>query len=235
MKPLITLYMAIVGSIFIFIILTTQILIRPFARPEKTFPIISFLFRLMFKCLFIKVEVIYDEPLDKGPYIFMPNHTSFWDVFMAGAFFPTYISALEADSHFKWPLYGWAIKAYGQIPINRRNPRSSWNSYLKAIEKIKKYNISIIVFPEGTRSPDGKLKKFKKIPFKFAKEANVDLVPVGFVGLTKLSPKHVRWVQPTKVKIHFGKPIPKEQIQKMSVEQLQQLVYEQVKHLSEQD
>jgi 1-acyl-sn-glycerol-3-phosphate acyltransferase len=184
--------------------------------------------------MFIRWEIIYDQPLDKKkPYIFMPNHTTLWDVFAAGAFFPVYVSALEAHTHFKWPVYGWAIKAYGQIPINRKNPKASWNAYLKAIEKLKQ-GISIIVFPEGTRSPDGKLQRFKKIPFKFVKEAGVDLVPVGFVNLYKLSPANVKWIKPVKIKIHFGKPIPKEAIEKMDIEQLMELTYEQIKKLSEQ-
>ncbi len=235
MKKLISLYMYIVGVIMIIIIFLTQLLLRPFFKPQKTFPVISFLFRLTFKLLFIKLEIEYDTPITRGKsYIFMANHTSFWDVFVAGASFPVYVSALEAHTHFRWPIYGLIIKAYGQIPINRNNPRSSWNSYLKAIEKMHKEKISIIVFPEGTRSRDGKLQRFKKIPFKFAREAGVDLVPVGFVNVNSLSPMTNFWIQPTRIKVHFGTPIPKEEIAQMSVEDLQEKVYSEIKRLSEQ-
>ncbi len=235
MKKLVSIYMYIVGVLMVIIIFLTQLLLRPFFRPQKTFPIISFLFRLTFKLLFIKVEITYEQPLDKKkPYIFMANHTSFWDVFVAGATFPSYVSALEAHTHFRWPIYGLVIKAYGQIPINRSNPRASWTSYMKAAEKIKKEKISIIVFPEGTRSPNGKIQRFKKIPFKFAKEAGVDLVPVGFVNVNDLSPMTNFWIQPVGIKVHFGKPIPKEQIAQMDVEELRQYVYQEIKRLSEQ-
>ncbi len=227
--------MYIVAAVIVIFAFSLQIILRPFFHPKKTFPIISFLFRAVFKLLFIEVEVIYDEPLDKNkPYIFMPNHTTLWDVFAAGAFFPNYIVALEADSHFKWFFYGLAIKAYGQIPMNRRNPKAAWTAYQKAIDKLKQ-GISIIVFPEGTRSKTGKLQKFKKIPFKFVKEAGVDLVPVGFVGLFDLSPEVKTWIKPTRVKIHFGKPIPRERIKQMTVEELMEYTYNQIKQLSEQD
>jgi len=224
-----------VGIIMILIIFLTQLTLRIFFKPQKTFPIISFLLRLTFKLLFIKLEINYENVIPKDkPYIFMANHTSFWDVFVAGATSPVYVSALEADSHFRWPIYGLIIKAYGQIPINRSNPRASWNSYLKAIEKIHKEKISIIVFPEGTRSRDGRLQKFKKIPFKFVKEAKVDLVPVGYINVNSLSPMTNFWIQPTKIKVNFGTIIPKEKIEQLSVEELQTYVYERIKILSEQ-
>jgi len=234
MKYLVSAYMYLVAFVFVVFILVFQIIIRPFVHPRKSFPVISFLFRLMFRLMFIRWERIFDEPLDKDKaYIYMPNHTTLWDVFAAGAFFPTYVVALEAHTHFRWFLYGWAIKAYGQIPINRKNPKASWNAYLKAIEKLRE-GISVVVFPEGTRSKDGKLQKFKKIPFKFAKEAGVDLVPVGFVNLYKLSPAQYKWIQPVKIKIHFGRPIRAEEIARMTVEELMERVYNEIKRLSEQ-
>ncbi len=235
MKKLVSIYMYIAGFIMVVLIFIVQLILRPFFKPQKTFPIISALFRLAFRLLFIKLEITYQEPLDKKkPYIFMANHTSFWDVFVAGASFPSYVAALEAHTHFKWPIYGLVIKAYGQIPINRTNPKASWNSYLQAAKRIQKEKISIIVFPEGTRSRDGKLQRFKKIPFKFAKEAGVDLVPVGFVNVNDLSPMTNFWIQPVKIKVNFGRPISKEQIARMSVEELRDMVYQEIKRLSEQ-
>ena len=235
MKKLVSIYMYIVGFLMVVVIFLTQLLLRPFFKPQKTYPIISFLFRLTFKLLFIKLEITYEEELDKDkPYIFMANHTSFWDVFVAGATFPFYVSALEAHTHFRWPIYGWVIKAYGQIPINRTNPKASWNSFLRAIERLHKERISIIVFPEGTRSRDGRLQRFKKIPFKFAKEAGVDLVPVGFINVNDLSPMTNFWIQPVKIKVNFGRPIPSEQIAQMSVEELRDKIYQEIKRLSGQ-
>ena len=67
------------------------------------------------------------------------------------------------------------------------------------------------------------------------KEAEVDLVPVGFVGLFELSPEVKTWIKPTKVKIHFGKPIPRAKIEQMTVEELMEYTYNQIKYLSEQD
>ncbi len=235
MKKLLSIYMYIAGFLMIAITFLTQLLLRPFFKPQKSFPVISFLFRMTFRVLFIKVEVIYDEELERGkPYIFMANHTSFWDEFVAGATFPFYMCALEAHTHFRWPIYGWVVRAYGNIPINRKSPKSSWNSYLRAIERMHKDKISIIVFPEGTRSKDGKIQRFKKIPFKFAQEAGVDLVPVGFVNVNALSPMTNFWLQPTTIKVHFGQPISTQEIAQMSVEELRERVFLDIKRLSEQ-
>ena len=233
---IVSIYMYLVAIVFILLIFIVQWVGRIFTTSDKIFPLISWLFRMMFRFMGIIVRVNDEEPLDKSkPYIFMPNHVSLVDVFLAGAYMPVYVNALEAHTHFKWPLYGWAIKSYGQIPINRNNPKSSWRSYLEAIDRIKKWGRSIIIFPEGTRSPDGKLQRFKKIPFKFAKEAGVDVVPVGFIGVEKLSPKQAACIKPVKIRINFGRPIRKEEIEKMTVEELSQRVYEEVRRLSEQD
>jgi len=213
--------------ISLFIIIASK-----FMSPEKIYPYNSFMLKILFKLLFIKVEVINAEEVDTSKaYIFMPNHNSLIDVFLAGAFIPVYVNALEAESHFKWFFYGATIKAYGQIPISRSNPRSAINSFNIAKERLE-MGRSTIVFPEGHRSPDGKLKEFKKIPFRFAKESGVDIIPVGFSGVYDVSPEAHRWIRPRKITVRFGKKITAEQMKTMSAGELMEVtrgkVYELV-------
>lgn len=204
------------------------IIASKFITPDKIYPYTSVLFRLFFKFLFIKVEVVNKEEVDTSKsYIFMPNHNSMFDVFLAGAFIPVYVNALEAESHFKWFFYGSVIKAYGQIPISRTNPRSAIRSFNIAKERLK-MGRSTIVFPEGHRSKNGELQRFKKIPFRFAKDANVDLIPIGFSGVHAISPEANKWLKPGKIKVHFGKKITKEEIKELSVEELMNMTRERV-------
>jgi len=192
--------------------------------PDAVFPKLQKSLRRLFKILFIKITVEKDIQFEEGKsYIFMPNHVSFIDVPLFGAYLPFYANALEAESHFKWKIYGKLIKAYQQIPVRRENPKSSIKSYEIAKERLK-IGRSIIVFPEGHRTEDGKLKNFKKLPFAFAKDAGVDIVPVGLSGVQALSPKGTIWVKPTKVTIRYGKIIKYEDLKNMEIEELMEKV-----------
>ncbi len=227
MKYLYSIYFWIIGSILFLIILLFTITIGWIIKKETLYKIISKYFRFIFKAMLIKVETIYEKPIDiNKAYIFMPNHISFIDVLLAGAYIPVYVNAIEAHTHFKWFLYGWAIKRFGQIPIDRTKPRSSWKSFQIAIERLKQGR-SIIVFPEGHRSGDGHLQPFKKIPFKFAKEADADLIPMAFIGVEKLR-KHKIWVKPHPIRIVFAEPITNQEIKKLSVEELHNKVREKI-------
>jgi len=231
MKFFTTIYIWIVGGLYA--IFFAKIYAHKMNKkgPENVFPKMQKSLRRLFKILFIKVEVENSiEYEENKQYIFMPNHVSFIDVPLFGAYLPFFANALEAESHFSWKIYGKLIKAYEQIPVRRENPRSSIKSYEVAKERIKN-NRSIIVFPEGHRAVDGKLKNFKKLPFVFAKEAGVDIVPVGLSGVQKLSPKGTIWVKPSKVVIRYGEVIKFEDIQKMEVEELQEKVKSQIINL----
>lgn len=228
MKFFTTIYIWLVGGIYA--ILFAKIYTKKMEKngPEKVFRKMQKSLRRLFKILFIKVEVENSIKYEEGKqYIFMPNHVSFIDVPLFGAYLPFYANALEAESHFSWKIYGKLIKAYEQIPVRRENPKSSIRSYEIAKERLKNHR-SIIVFPEGHRAIDGKLKNFKKLPFVFAKEAGVDIVPVGLSGVQKLSPKGTIWVKPSKVIIRYGEVIKYEEIQKMDIDELMEKVRKQI-------
>ena len=201
--------------ISLFIIIASK-----FTTPDKIYPYNAIMIRILLKLLFIKVEVINKEVVDTSKaYIFIPNHNSLIDVLLAGAFIPVYVNALEAESHFNWFFYGATIKAYGQIPISRSNPRSALRSFELAKERLK-MGRSTIVFPEGHRSPDGELKEFKKIPFRFAKDSGFDIIPVGFSGVYDISPEAHRWIKPRKLTVRFGAKITAEEMKSMSADEL---------------
>ena len=77
----------------------------------------------------------------------------------------------------------------------------------------------MIVLPEGHRTLDGQLRLFKKLPFHLAKEASVEILPIGLSGLFYLKAKKSWLIKPTHVKVKFGSPISPETIQKLDVEQ----------------
>ncbi len=228
MKYVATFYIWIVSSIYLFWFINYFTYKFKKHGPEKMFYKASKALRRLFKLMFVKVIVIEEEPIDRTkPYIFMPNHVSFIDAFLFGAYLPVCGNSIEADRNFKWPLYGKMITAYEQIPINRNNIRSSIKTFEVAKERLKKGR-SIIVFPEGHRTKSGYLQKFKKLPFVFAYNADADIIPVGVSGMLKLNPRNSIWMRPTTIILRYGKVIKKEEIKDMKVEDLMNLVRKQI-------
>ncbi len=234
MKFITTIYIWLVGGISYLLLFILIILLSPFFKPTQLFPFFRLWTNITLTILFLRPKIIYEQPIDKKRvYIFMPNHVSMLDVLLAGAFWPVFINAIEAKSHFKWFIYGKVIKIFGQIPIDRTSVRASIRSFKIAQERLK-MGRSIIVFPEGHRSKGGEMQPFKKLPFKFAKDSGVDVVPVAFVGLEKISPEASIWIKPTKTKLVFGRHITAGEIEKMSIEELSDKTRSEIERMIKQ-
>ena len=105
---------------------------------------------------------------ENGPYIFMFNHESMFDVFMLGGAIPYYVNAIGWEGIFKWPLFGFFVKRYGAYPITHDNTDQA-RATLKAAEKILvKDGDSMVFSPEGQRTLTGEMGEFKKGGFHFA-------------------------------------------------------------------
>lgn len=154
-----------------------------------------------------KLEVQGLEGLERRQsYIFVSNHQSTIDI-------PTLFMALPWDVRFVAkkalmfvPFLGWYMWLAKFVFVDRGNRKTAIASLDRAAQQIRD-GISIIVFAEGTRSPDRTVKSFKKGPFALAMKAGVPLVPVAIEGSGILMPKN-RWViTPGPIKVLVGKPI----------------------------
>jgi 1-acyl-sn-glycerol-3-phosphate acyltransferase len=105
---------------------------------------------------------------------------------------------------------------------------------MKKTEKILKEGKSIVILPEGHRTLDGNLGSFKKLPFHLAKQAGIQIIPIGLSGLFQLKHKGSWLILPKPVKIKFGQPIPPDKIQSLSTEELRDFTREKIQNLIEQ-
>lgn len=200
---------------------------------RKLDSLIRFLLRFFLKVIFVKVEVEGAEKIDPAKtYILMANHVSLFDVPVLKAFIPVHFIGIEAEHQFSWPIYGWLVTRLKTIPINRENIFSSLRS-IKRAHKVLHDGISIAILPEGHRTLTGELQPFKKLPFLFLKDANVDLVPIGLSGLFSLKPKKSWHIRPGKIKIKFGEIVPRETWGEMTVDEMREEVYHRIKSLIE--
>lgn len=153
------------------------------------------------------------EPLPevdwKKPHIFAVNHQSTLDIPVAFAALPANLRFVAKHSLLYVPFIGWYMWATGMIPVNRSDRTRAVASLRRAGDRIRA-GANIIIFPEGTRSRDGKILPFKKGPFALALESRVPIVPVAIHGSGAVLPAG-NWIHsPGVIRVKVGRPIPTE-------------------------
>lgn len=182
----------------------------------------------------VKLEVNgLDNIPDDQAVLFVGNHISFFDIIVTYPLMkrPTgYIAKKEIK---KVPFLSWWMYFVNCIFLDRKDPRQGLKSVLEASEKIKN-GTSIFLFPEGTRSKDGKLAEFKDGGFKIATKAKAPIIPIGIQGTSDILENHFPIIKSGKVIVNFGKPVYTSEMSKAEQKTLPNLVREQVKELSNQ-
>ena len=148
------------------------------------------------------------ENVDRArPQIFMSNHQSAADIAAILHTLPREVTfRFVAKKELGWiPFFGWALASVG-IMVDRGRRERAVASLARGAERIREGS-NVIIFPEGTRSPSGRLGSFKSGGFHLAIAAQVPIVPVTVSGTQRITPKHSLRVESGVVKIVYGKPI----------------------------
>lgn len=155
----------------------------------------------------VKVEVVQRAPLDpKRPYIVMANHASMIDIWAVFLAVPVPFRFIAKKQLGAIPLFGWAMRAGRFIFIDRQNAASARRSIAEAARRIKSGQ-SVVIFPEGTRTRDGRLNPFKKGGFHLALDSGADIVPVAIHGSRALMPRGSALMRAGTVRVDIGEPI----------------------------
>nr|NJM03722.1 1-acyl-sn-glycerol-3-phosphate acyltransferase [Desulfobacula sp.] len=233
MKKLISAGLWMAGGLFFAVssgILSACLFILP---REMTFRMARALFKILIRIMGITLSVHGRENIQKGrPYLIMGNHQSLFDVFVIPAAIPICFVGIEAAYHFSFPVWGYLIQKWGCIPIERENLTKAILS-LDLARKTLAQGMSIGVLPEGHRTRTGAMGPFKKGPFYLAKEAGADILPFGIHGLFEFNPKGSFLLNPGKVIVNIGKPVPYETVKDFSVEELRNYFFDIISGLSQ--
>jgi 1-acyl-sn-glycerol-3-phosphate acyltransferase len=154
----------------------------------------------------VRVEGL-ENIVPDGSYIFVSNHLSYMDTPLAIAHIPAQFRFLAKKSLFKVPFIGFHLQRAGHIPVAREDARASLRTMTEAARIVRERNVSLLVFPEGGRSPD-KMREFKEGAAYIAIKAGVPAVPVGIVGTREVLPMDSLLVKPGQVTLRIGVPIP---------------------------
>jgi len=156
----------------------------------------------------IKPEISGLENIEpEKSYILIANHQSHMDIPVLTCVLPVPLRIIAKKELFKIPFLGWGMKGVGMLSIDRSNRKKSIDTLKEAEEIIKTHVLSILAFPEGTRSDDGKIHPFKKGPFILAINTGLPLLPVSVSGTRKITPKGKISIHPGRVKVIIHPPV----------------------------
>ena len=154
----------------------------------------------------VRIEVFGLENVPPGVCLFVANHTSSADAPAVVGSIPRRISILVKESLFRIPLVGWAFHLARFVPVDRSDREAAIASVDRAVEYMKA-GASFLIYPEGTRSDDGRLGPFKKGGFVLAIKAGVPIVPVACAGAHRVMAKRSLIIRPGVITVHFAPPI----------------------------
>lgn len=159
------------------------------------------------------------------PRIYLTNHQSYFDIFALLAYLPVDFKFILKQELMKIPLFGFAMRRARYIGIDRENPRKAVKSINEAAKRIKN-GASVVLFPEGTRSTDGRLQEFKRGGFRLAIKSGCDVVPVAIIDSRHIVPKGSLRINRGTIAISIGKPISVKEYSKKEMGQLMARVRE---------
>ena len=152
------------------------------------------------------VDDVHPDP--RRPYVFVANHASNADAFLV-AMLPWEMKWLSKKSIFDIPLLGWQMRVAGDVELVRGDKDSARHAVEELRERLRR-KLSVIVFPQGTRSPDGTVGAFREGAFRLAIEEKVDVVPLAVAGTVNALPKGSIALRKTTASVTVLRPVSTE-------------------------
>ena len=170
--------------------------------------IVKYWAKTIFKTMNINVRVIGLDKLDRNAdYIFAPNHASSLDIPLILGFLPFWIVPIS-KIELKWiPFLGWAMQAAGHVFVDRRDHEKAMLSIAKIKNSLIKNPRSILIFPEGSRTNDGKVNQFKTGVLSIGISTKISIVPVAIEGTFESLSKHSKKFVNKLLTINIGSPL----------------------------
>ena len=141
------------------------------------------------------------------PHLCAVNHASAMDIPVLYVGLPFQFRIVAKKELFRYPFMGWHLSRSGQVRIDQQNPAKSI-SMLKSAVKTLQSGMSLVIFPEGGRTPNGQVRDFLPGAFFLALKAPVDIVPMAIVGSYEMLKMNTFHIKPQRLELLVGEPIP---------------------------
>lgn len=186
------------------VVVPTALLLAAAFGARRIDPAMRFFCRSMVRLAGTRVRVEKADGFDaERTSFFVVNHVNQFDPFFLYTAIPQLVRGLELESHFSIPFYGWLMKRFGNVPVpDERTPSGLKRTYRLAREALDA-GTSLIVFPEASRTLDGKLQPFERGAFRMAHQLGYPIVPVTMAGMFEFHSKGSFFLNPHPVTIHI--------------------------------
>ena len=166
------------------------------------YPAASMTLRLAFAAAGLRVRMEGEDNIPSGACLFLANHTSAVDTLAFFISVPKRIAFMAKQELFRIPLLGLAMRRAQFVSVDREDREAAAASAKCAVGQLRQ-GISMVIYPEGTRSPDGRLLPFKRGAFLIAIRAGRPVVPVTIIGAQEALPKGRWWIRPGEIVIRI--------------------------------
>lgn len=190
-----TLYLIFVAPIFLLHCVVTR-------RVELLYRVGVGGAKLAMRLAGVRVRVEGLERVPAGPCVFVANHVSNVDPPAVVAAIPQRVALMAKKEVYRVPILAQALRLGDFVSIDRANPEAARQSVEEALGKLQR-GISFLIFAEGTRSPDARLRPFKRGAFLLAVRAGVPVVPVSVINSHRIMPKGESAIRPGEVVVRF--------------------------------
>jgi 1-acyl-sn-glycerol-3-phosphate acyltransferase len=160
-------------------------------------------------------------------YVFLSTHQSLMDIPAMLGYLPAQLRIAAKKSLFRIPFMGWHLTRAGHIPVDRSSTQNAIASMQRAANYLRN-GICAFIFPEGTRSRDGYLHKFKKGGFKLAIQAGAPIIPITIIGSRQILPPGESIFRPGRMDMYIDEPIQTTGLTDTDIETLMEIVYKQM-------
>ncbi len=214
------------GSIVTVLLFTSVLLVAPFDRKGNLIHRIGRLWsRLIILLCGVKVEIVGLENISLDtPQILASNHQSLFDIPVIHAHLPIQFRWVSKEEVFRIPFIGWAMSLAGYISIDRARPAKAYRDFLRSAEMKLRDGLSILIFPEGTRSKEDRVQAFKRGGFSLSIVAGLPVVPVSITGTRRVT-ERFPWLTPSMVKVYIDRPIDPLSLKDRSPKELMNMTY----------
>lgn len=206
-----TILLGLIYSVLLLVLAVMLLFCWPLGIREPLLSVSRWAMGLGLKVLGIRVEVLGRESVDReARCVFMANHLSFIDGPLLFRVIPQSVRVILKKSIFRIPVLGPGMRYVGFVPVDRKGIRGGRQSIETAKRLMRERGYSYLIFPEGTRSRDGRLQAFRRGGFFLAVEAGAPIVPISISGTYELMPKGSMFARSGRVQVRFHPPIPSE-------------------------
>ena len=164
--------------------------------------------RLVLNICLVAIDVEGAEKLDPDqPYVFVSNHFSLIDTPVMFGRMPRDFRIMARHGLWRIPFLGWHLNRAGHIPVHRENPRAAARNIEAAAERVRR-GASILLFPEGGRTRQPAMRRFKPGAAHIAIRAGAPIVPMALIGTRDILAPHSAHLRPGRGALRLGAPMP---------------------------